>query len=406
MMASESGKYDWSERTTLTVLDNPFEEGPPSPEKVSAIKAWLAENRPKSRLRFVKFYHATGKNLPILHEGLKPATESRRRSYQSRSGFVYLANTPERAKVFGDLGNQSRSDVYEVIVPVCHLLPDLDQLQNQRAVGENVGDSLAESIVYGGGACVKGRIEPCQIRKMETADIANRARRAVSQGSESSAVEERKITDSPEFKAWFGDSKIVDGEGKPLVVYHGSGKEFSEFSSSAGKTTGGGLSAYGFFFSPDPEVANRYVFDFHHGRQAVYPVYLKAEKPLVLSAVDFEKFQDIVGKLDRGEHLTELEDISLELIFDKAGIKGFSTEGGRHPMQSLKGHDFDSIIKQIGKGGAEPEIMVFSSTQIKSVYSTRDAFSAVRGENEAPESDESRGKQWRTRTSLIGSGPR
>ena len=31
-----------------------------------------------------------------------------------------------------------------------------------------------------------------------------------------------KQTETPEFKRWFGDSKVVDAEGKPLVVYHGS----------------------------------------------------------------------------------------------------------------------------------------------------------------------------------------
>jgi len=31
-----------------------------------------------------------------------------------------------------------------------------------------------------------------------------------------------KQTDSPEFKAWFGDSKVVDEDGQPIVVYHGS----------------------------------------------------------------------------------------------------------------------------------------------------------------------------------------
>ena len=29
-------------------------------------------------------------------------------------------------------------------------------------------------------------------------------------------------TETPEFKRWFGDSKVVDSEGKPLVVYHGT----------------------------------------------------------------------------------------------------------------------------------------------------------------------------------------
>jgi hypothetical protein len=35
--------------------------------------------------------------------------------------------------------------------------------------------------------------------------------------------------DTPEFKNWFGDSKVVDENGKPLVVYHGSGTTFWEF---------------------------------------------------------------------------------------------------------------------------------------------------------------------------------
>ncbi|MCL2282499.1 MAG: hypothetical protein FWC26_04195, partial [Fibromonadales bacterium] len=38
-----------------------------------------------------------------------------------------------------------------------------------------------------------------------------------------------KGTDSPFFKRWFGDSKVVDEQGKPLVVYHGTNAEFTEF---------------------------------------------------------------------------------------------------------------------------------------------------------------------------------
>lgn len=47
---------------------------------------------------------------------------------------------------------------------------------------------------------------------------------------ETPAVEIRqRITDTPEFRAWFGDSKVVDPEGKPLVVYHGTQTPFSSF---------------------------------------------------------------------------------------------------------------------------------------------------------------------------------
>lgn len=37
--------------------------------------------------------------------------------------------------------------------------------------------------------------------------------------------------DSPEFRNWFGDSKVVDGYGQPLVVHHGTWSEFNEFRS-------------------------------------------------------------------------------------------------------------------------------------------------------------------------------
>lgn len=38
-----------------------------------------------------------------------------------------------------------------------------------------------------------------------------------------------KGTESPFFKRWFGKSKVVDADGKPRVVYHGTGKEFTSF---------------------------------------------------------------------------------------------------------------------------------------------------------------------------------
>lgn len=37
------------------------------------------------------------------------------------------------------------------------------------------------------------------------------------------------VTDSEPFKTWFGDSEVVDAEGKPLVVYHGTDEAFDTF---------------------------------------------------------------------------------------------------------------------------------------------------------------------------------
>jgi predicted SprT family Zn-dependent metalloprotease len=166
IVKKESKKsFSWSNRTSDKVIDNPFVEGAPSKEKVKNIKEIVDKSKDKYNPTYIKFYHGTDLSIDIENEGLLPTSLNRRRSMQSTSGYVYLANTPKRAKTFGDLGNGGQSTVYEVIVPGWKIEADKDQLNNQRAAGEDVGNSVAESIVYGGGVRVKGKIEPWQVRK-------------------------------------------------------------------------------------------------------------------------------------------------------------------------------------------------------------------------------------------------
>ena len=58
-------------------------------------------------------------------------------------------------------------------------------------------------------------------------------------------------TQTPEFKAWFGDSKVVDAEGKPLVVYHGSNQSFDSFDEERLGTNTKTVSARAFFFTDE-----------------------------------------------------------------------------------------------------------------------------------------------------------
>ena len=75
-----------------------------------------------------------------------------------------------------------------------------------------------------------------------------------------------KQTQTPEFKRWFGDSKVVDENGEPLVVYHGTDQDFSEF-----KISRTGWLGKGFYFTDNREQAARY------GKN-VMAVYLKADR--------------------------------------------------------------------------------------------------------------------------------
>lgn len=61
------------------------------------------------------------------------------------------------------------------------------------------------------------------------------------------------------FWKWFGDSKVVDADGKPLVVYHGGVGDFSAFNPSRlGATTKAESAGKAFFFSSSPKTASEY----------------------------------------------------------------------------------------------------------------------------------------------------
>ncbi|MEC5323317.1 LPD38 domain-containing protein [Aurantimonas sp. A3-2-R12] len=82
------------------------------------------------------------------------------------------------------------------------------------------------------------------------------------------------------FKRWFGDSKVVDADGKPLVVYHGSkwgDPDDSDFAFETGHTGADEIGSVGFYFTDDRQAAISYA---QGGEPAA--VYLRAENLLDL----------------------------------------------------------------------------------------------------------------------------
>jgi hypothetical protein len=94
-------------------------------------------------------------------------------------------------------------------------------------------------------------------------------------------------TDTPQFKAWFGDSKVVDENGKPLVVYHGTDKVFTSFDiEGAKKSSSNGMLELGFHFGT-AEQANERMRPIEQagtrkieGQPSIIPVYLSLQNPL------------------------------------------------------------------------------------------------------------------------------
>lgn len=132
-------------------------------KQLKQFKSFLFQHRNDS----IRMYHGTSVEHDVMNKGLLPTSANRRRSLQSGSGYVYLSYDPNRALRFAQFGypGEPRYVVYAVTVPIRNLKPDPDQLGNKRMWGErpNIGSSLADSLIWGGGARVKGWIQAWQI---------------------------------------------------------------------------------------------------------------------------------------------------------------------------------------------------------------------------------------------------
>lgn len=94
-------------------------------------------------------------------------------------------------------------------------------------------------------------------------------------GNRINAIQAKAKVYTNSFKAWFGDwvndpknsSKVVDENGEPLIVYHGTKQEFEQFSPE--ETAKADV---GFFFTSDIHYANQY-------GKFIIPVYLSIKNP-------------------------------------------------------------------------------------------------------------------------------
>lgn len=134
-------------------------------------------------------------------------------------------------------------------------------------------------------------------------------------------------TDTASFKQWFGDSKVVDENGEPLVVYHG-GSNIDVFDASM---TADGV----FYFTEDRAGAREYAE--LRGKKGITAVYLRIEND---GSARFKEMQR-----------------------DRATWKGY-----RDAYDRLKAEGFDGVISE------GDEIIAFYPEQIKSAIGNNGDF--------------------------------
>ena len=118
--------------------------------------------------------------------------------------------------------------------------------------------------------------------------------KASQQGSPRMSRAGRPQIETEAFARWFGDSKVVDDNGQPLVVYHGSPDARNIFGDQPGFTTmkkaiSGSDPQESYFFTNDQAVAKTYAddsraFDYQNAQNAILKSYLSIQNPKVIDA--------------------------------------------------------------------------------------------------------------------------
>jgi hypothetical protein len=180
------------------------------------------------------------------------------------------------------------------------------------------------------------------------------------------------LRDTPEFKEWFGDSKVVDEYDRPLVVYHGTPSfEGNVFKPTKAINRSGNIA--GFYFSKRKEDVNRYAKhykneEYPEGAQII-PAYLSIQNPF------YERKSPITQAMV-DQYKKELIDLNQHMSDEKleqwanSKLPGLKENG--YPSASALNHDGDAYQRIIKAGGYDGYTsdnihwVAFDSEQIKS----------------------------------------
>lgn len=165
---------------------------------------------------------------------------------------------------------------------------------------------------------------------------------------------------TPEFREWFDGSKVVDENGEPLVVYHGTpdGRFLAEDGvfKSQKERLGFGKETGVHWFASDQHTSRTYMdparsFDYQNAEPAMVPAYLRMVNPLVIDAGG-QKWRDAQKLGTTGDVIRQAQE---------AGHDGIIIRNVRDDYQT-------GVVK-----GDKPTTTyaVFNSNQIKSVTNER-----------------------------------
>lgn len=332
-------KSQWTNAPEVVVAENM--DDPAIPE---AVRAHNKEAIARGAKGSPKGFFYKGKAY-ILADSMTSASDAIETLFHESLGHYGLRGTfgPEMGKVLADVVKNRRADVEakakqygldinsekdmleaaeEVLAEMAQTKPGLPFVKRAIAVIRNFLRDLGLPFKMSNEDIIQKYILPAR------AFVEKGERRAVEGKPAASRQEPKTGPTTAAFKKWFGDSKVVDENGEPLVVYHGTASDFSVFAEEKlGVNTRDEEGELGFFFTAKPflsdsyaEIASRggWSNKTEGGAPVVYPVYLSIKNPKRYETAssfyrDAEKFK---GRLNQWRK--ELE----EQGFDGVIVRG------------------------------------------------------------------------------------
>lgn len=241
------------------------------------------------------------------------------------------------------------------------------EIAPDNAMAEMVG-----AMIGGTAVNTAQNLDPRTVNNITQAQMASsmipiaggavKAARAVGKASKAAddlaALTAKAPTDTPEFKNFFGESKVVNESGQPLRVYHGTDKDISQFKLSKEGALGSGI-----YMTPDPAFAGEYA---KNTGANILPVYVSLKNPLILgqnatgySDPMIEALKKLGLSPDKAENLVE---------------KAYEEKGyiGKQVQSRATAQGYDGIMQY--RDGKLTEVLAFNPTQIKSAIGNEGTF--------------------------------
>ena len=188
------------------------------------------------------------------------------------------------------------------------------------------------------------------------------------EGRQPAQFSPRLDTKDRAFQDWFGDSKVVDAEGKPLVVYHGTNRDFEQFNALAGhqRTDAPGFAS---FFTDNQDRASSYAKRAGRGANVV-PVYLSMANPLEATGRNWFALESpLAGRVWSPRYG---QDVQIEKG-DEVEINQLAVLAQKQGYDGLIAHGIGDAARASDQG-TQTTYVTFKPEQIKSAISNSGAF--------------------------------